>query len=164
MEFERLQRRTRELPLTPLIDVVFILIVFFMLTTSFMKIESLELMLPTKASSKVSVARDDMARIFIQPDGAILFGGNTVEKEDMRKILQATFAENSEQKVVVFSADNVSMQRLVDVMDMVYVAGGKSLFVREWDLSEEGAMVPTAPLPKVNIPVVPVATQGRRSE
>lgn len=165
MEFERLQRKTRDLPLTPLIDVVFILIVFFMLTTSFMKIESLELMLPSAgAPKKVTAARTDMARIFIQPDGTILFGGKTFEKDEMRDILKTTFAENADQNVVVFSAANVSMQRLVDVMDMVYMAGGKSLFVREWDLSDKGAMAPSQPLPKVDVPVVPVATHGRRSE
>ena len=50
MEFERTSRRTiRSLPLVPMIDIMFILIIFFMLTTTFMKIESLELMLPSVA-------------------------------------------------------------------------------------------------------------------
>ena len=43
MEFERASRRKiTSLVLTPLIDVMFILIIFFMLPTSFMRIESLE--------------------------------------------------------------------------------------------------------------------------
>ena len=56
MDFERTRRPPiRSLPLVPMIDVMFILIIFFMLTTSFMRIESLELMLPSvanKASEK----------------------------------------------------------------------------------------------------------------
>ena len=52
MDFERTSRRKLNLPLTPLIDVVFILIIFFMLTTSFMRIESLELLLPSAGKVK----------------------------------------------------------------------------------------------------------------
>lgn len=57
MEFERTSRRKVNLPLIPLIDVIFILIVFFMLTTSFMRIESLELLLPSSAGKAAEVQR-----------------------------------------------------------------------------------------------------------
>nr|AEQ20344.1 biopolymer transport protein ExbD/TolR [uncultured bacterium CSL1] len=133
MDFPRQNRKFRELPLTPLIDVVFILIVFFMLTTSFMKTESLELMLPS-AGGTSDVERQRLARIFIHSDGGLSFGGRRLEVPELNQILKTVFSENAEQRVVLFSAPNVSMQRLVDVMDMVHVAGGKSLFVREWKL------------------------------
>lgn len=135
MDFPRQTRKAKELMLTPLIDVVFILIVFFMLTSSFMKNESLELMLPS-AGGATPDERQRIARIFIHDDGAISFGSRGVDMPELKRVLAAVFSENAEQRVVVFSSPGVSMQRLVDVMDLVHITGGKSLFVREWRKAE----------------------------
>jgi biopolymer transport protein ExbD len=44
------------------------------------------------------------------------------------------FQTAPEQRVVVLVAATVSLQTLVDVMDMVYASGGKNVFVKEWDV------------------------------
>lgn len=144
MDFPRQTRKAKELMLTPLIDVVFILIIFFMLTTSFMKNESLELMLPSAGGATVD-ERQRLARIFIHDDGALSFGERRLEVPELNKVLKTIFSENAEQRVVVFSSPKVSMQRLVDVMDMVHVAGGRSLFVREWRKPNEPVAVSPNP-------------------
>src|SRR5262245_56968075 len=64
MNFERTTRRKPLSPnLTPLIDVLFILIIFFMLTTSFMRIESLELILPSVGGK--AAKNNDVVHLFI---------------------------------------------------------------------------------------------------
>lgn len=130
MEFERSTRRTLNLPLTPLIDVMFILIVFFMLTTSFMRIESLELMLPS--AGKVS-DKKEITHIFIKETGEIVFGSRTVEQDELEESLKRIFANDTATPVMILSAEGVTMQQLVAVMDKVTGAGGKSLFVRKWE-------------------------------
>jgi len=129
MEFERSRRRNLNLPLTPLIDVVFILIIFFMLTTSFMRIESLELLLPS--AGKVS-SKKEVTHIFIQANGEILFGQRAVEPDELSESLNRIFEKDAASPVMVLSADGVTMQQLVAVMDRVTMAGGKSLYVRKW--------------------------------
>ncbi len=130
MEFERTQRRSLSLPLTPLIDVVFILIIFFMLTTSFMRIESLELMLPSagKASDKREVTN-----IFIHANGEIILGKRKVEPDELSETLTRIFSSDPTSPIMLLTADGVTMQQLVAVMDKVTGAGGKSLFVRKWE-------------------------------
>ncbi len=130
MDFERTSRRSLSLPLTPLIDVVFILIIFFMLTTSFIKIESLELMLPSagKASDKKEVTH-----IFIQANGDVILGKRNVEPEELSESLVRIFTQDPSSPVMLLTADGVTMQQLVAVMDRVSGAGGKSLFVRKWN-------------------------------
>jgi biopolymer transport protein ExbD len=130
MEFERSRRRNLNLPLTPLIDVVFILIIFFMLTTSFMRIESLELLLPS--AGKVS-SKKEVTHIFIQVNGEILFGQRAVEPDELSESLNRIFEKDAASPVMVLSADGVTMQQLVAVMDRVTMAGGKSLYVRKWE-------------------------------
>lgn len=138
MEFERTSRRMLNLPLTPLIDVVFILIIFFMLTTSFMRIESLELMLPS--SGKVS-GKKEVTHIFIKENGALIIGRRDVEPDELSETLNRLFAGDPTSPVMLLSAEGVTMQQLVAVMDRVSAAGGKSLFVRKWHSGSEGERV-----------------------
>ncbi|MEZ5691400.1 MAG: biopolymer transporter ExbD [Rickettsiales bacterium] len=129
MEFERIKRNSINLPLTPLIDVVFILIIFFMLTTSFMRIESVELMLPS--AGKVE-NKKEVTHIFIQENGKIILGKRHVEPEELSETLVRLFSEDPYFPVMLLTAEGVTMQQLVAVMDRVTEAGGKSLFVRKW--------------------------------
>jgi biopolymer transport protein ExbD len=138
MEFERTSRRTLNLPLTPLIDVVFILIIFFMLTTSFMRIESLELMLPS--TGKVT-DKKEVTHIFIRENGDLILGRRAVTPDELSDTLIRLFSHDPSSPVMLLTAEGVTMQQLVAVMDKVTVAGGKSLYVRKWlpKAPEEGA-------------------------
>jgi biopolymer transport protein ExbD len=129
MEFERTSRRSLNLPLTPLIDVVFILIIFFMLTTSFMRIESLELMLPS--SGKVT-DKKEVTHIFIRENGDLILGKRDVSPDELSDTLVRLFSQDPSSPVMLLTAEGVTMQQLVAVMDKVTVAGGKSLYVRKW--------------------------------
>ncbi len=129
IEFERTRKSVRNLPLTAMIDVVFILIIFFMLTTSFMRYESMELLLPSAGGGKAANAKD-VARIVINNDNSINFGQRRVSEQELNHTLETILTDNPNQRVVVFTDNKVSMQKLVSVMDMVTVAGGKSLYVR----------------------------------
>lgn len=138
-EFERSTRRTFDnLNLTPLIDVLFILIIFFMLTTSFMKIESLELILPS-AGGKAS-ANKDVVHLFIYPNGDMALGKRKVDPDDLEQSLVRMFEKDANTKIMLLTADGVTMQQLVNIMDRVYMSGGKSLFVRKWQDAEAKKM------------------------
>ncbi len=131
MEFERSARvKVRNLPLTALIDVMFILVIFFMLTTTFMRIESLELMLPS--TSKTATKQEAM-HLFIDGDGKMMLGQRRVDQAELAESLARMFEKDPATSIMMLTADGVTMQQLVDVMDRVYMAGGRSLFVRKWD-------------------------------
>lgn len=162
MDFPRSRKPLLDIPLIPLIDVAFILIIFFMLTTSFMKIESMEIMLPAAGSPSTKKVVDvNMAHIYLHDRGQITYGQRPVDKLELQKTLLSIFQNYPEQRVVVLVARGVSLQSLVDIMDLVYTAGGKNVFVKEWEAAPANA--PTiAPLPAAApampvAPVVPVA-------
>jgi biopolymer transport protein ExbD len=139
MDFERSPRRSLNLPLTPLIDVVFILIIFFMLTTSFMRIESLELLLPS--AGKVA-SKKEVVHIFVKANGEIIFGQRTVEPEELSESLIRIFTKDANSPIMLLSADGVTMQQLVAVMDRVTMAGGKSLYIRKWETAQQSPKQP----------------------
>lgn len=128
IEFSTKRKALRELPLVAMIDVVFILIFFFMLTTSFMRIESMELMLPT--ASKGMVTKREISRITILNDDRVMFGKRLVGLPEMKTTLTDIFRDSPKQAVVVFVDDKVTMQRMVTVLDAVNMAGGQSIYVR----------------------------------
>jgi biopolymer transport protein ExbD len=149
MEFERTRRRrTRSLQLTPMIDIMFILIVFFMLTTTFMRIESLELNLPSvsrKAAEK-GAEKGDIVHLFIQANGDMLLGTRRIDQDDLNESMKRMFDKDANTRVMLLSAEGVSMQQLVGIMDRISLAGGKSLFVRKWESAPPAAREPAKPV------------------
>jgi biopolymer transport protein ExbD len=129
----------RSLNLTPLIDVLFILIIFFMLTTSFMRIESMELILPSAASNaKASAAKQEVVRVFLSANGDMTLGQRKLKNSELDETLSRLFAKDPDTRIMLLTADGVTMQQLVNVMDRVSVLGGKSLFVRKWAKDRKG--------------------------
>lgn len=139
MDFERSTRRVISLPLTPLIDVMFILIIFFMLTSSFMRVESLELNLPSVSPKPAE--RTDVMHLFIQADGNMLLGKRKLDQQELTESLTRMFKKDPNTKVMLLTAEGVTMQQLVNVMDNIYAVGGRSLFVRKWDAAPQAAQV-----------------------
>jgi len=131
MEFERSSRQVIALPLTPLIDVMFILIIFFMLTTSFMRVESLELNLPSVSPKPAE--KTDVMHLFIQADGNMLLGKRKLDQQELTESLSRMFRKDPNTKMMILTAEGVTMQQLVNVMDNIYQVGGRSLFVRKWE-------------------------------
>jgi biopolymer transport protein ExbD len=145
IEFDRIQsRRLRDLNLTPLIDVLFILIIFFMLTTSFMRIESLELILPSTAGA--TAEDENTVHLFIYANGGMAIGKRRIDQSELTESLARMLEKDSRTKIMMLTADGVTTQQLVNIMDRVSLAGGRSLFVRKWENAPEEAKKP-APLP-----------------
>lgn len=135
MNIERSPRKKMAaLNLTPLIDMLFILIIFFMLTTSFMKVESLELILPSAAGK--SAEKEEVVHVYIYASGDMSLGQRRLDQAELTESLKRVLSNDSNTKVMLLTAEGVSVQQLVNVMDRVYQLGGKSLLVRKWDSKE----------------------------
>ena len=128
MEIERNRKRVEEINLTALIDIVFHLMVFVMLTTSFVVSESMELSLPSGKSRGESTANKAMRLVLIS-DGAIVVDGEKMEGEGLNSALVERLGNNPETKIAIFTTESVNVQQLVKVMDMVYLAGGHNVQV-----------------------------------
>jgi len=146
MDFERAKRRrVTNLPLTPMIDIMFMLIIFFMLTTTFMRIESLELNLPS-VTSKAVVEKSEVVHLFIQANGDMLLGSRKLDQDGLSESMKRMFDKDANTKVMLLTAEGVTMQQLVGIMDRISLAGGKSLFVRKWDAAPTAATDPAQPV------------------
>ena len=130
MDFERRERFARHIDLTALVDIVFHLMVFFMLTTSFVVAESMELTLPSaKPITATAVAPTEFTRIVVRPGGGLLVGNIPVTGEQLQSMLITSLAKQPNAKIVILSTPGVLVQELVAVLDMVYFAGGVNVQV-----------------------------------
>ena len=121
----RSNRSTLELNMTPLIDMVFILLIFFLVTTSFVKETGVDVNRPT-ASTAVS---KDKASIFIAIDqnDRIFMDHREIDPRAVRANVERALAENPDSAVVVV-ADKVSTAgAAIVVMDGCRMAGVKNV-------------------------------------
>ena len=113
--------------LTPLIDMVFILLVFFLLT-SFVLFPSIEITLPQSGSAE-SPGPADLV-VSVRADGSLLLNGEPVDEGTLRRELTARDFDSQGESaaVVVIQSDRrVSFGRVIEVMDLCRESGAREI-------------------------------------
>ncbi len=122
MQFEG-RRRTSQIPnLTPLIDIVFLLLVFFMLTSHFVQEQALNIDLPVADSGEV-VSEDDQLEVVIKPDGLFLIDEHIVEPENLEAMLRQQLKGRKDKLVRVRGDRGAPLGKAVAVLDAARKAG-----------------------------------------
>ena len=125
MEFTRPRRRHRGLDLTPLIDVVFLLIVFLILTASFQE-PSLTLDLPSGSTAENS-DRESVLLVELDAQGHLAVDGDSVATDSFQKALEAALG-SAEQRVVRLLADRrVEYGELLPVIERIRASGAQAI-------------------------------------
>lgn len=107
---------------TPMIDVVFQLVLFFMVSTTFRTAPGIQVDLP-RSSQDIVVADKDDVNIWMTLEGAIYVDDQPVTREGLDRRLQRT-AERDPDTLVVIKADTgVEHGRVVSVMDLARARG-----------------------------------------
>ncbi|HKM27660.1 MAG TPA: biopolymer transporter ExbD [Thiopseudomonas sp.] len=121
MRFPRKPREPVDINLAPLIDVVFILLLFFVVTTTFTRETQLKVDLPEAVSGEQVQAEVKAAlEILIGVDGSFALNGKSLSKNDLTTLMEALREESGGDKSipVVLSADGKSPhQAVVTAMD-----------------------------------------------
>ena len=118
-------RRKRALiSLTPLIDVVFILLVFFMLASSFLDWRAIDLEPPVRTGAGMT---EDPALLIEIEIGGLSLAGASIAVDELPSFLEAAMNENPNRPVLISPASGVPLQRTVDVLDTVRGIGATSI-------------------------------------
>ncbi len=125
MPIKTLPQEEPQLNLTPMIDVILTLIIFFMVATKFSEEErAVDLKLPTAAQSSTPVAAAASPRIVnVQADGSILLGTTPISIEDLTKQLAAARQQSPKIQVLVRGDRMTPHGRMADVYGAVRQAG-----------------------------------------
>jgi biopolymer transport protein ExbD len=116
-----------ELDMTPMLDIVFIMLIFFIVTTSFVKESGVVVNTPQASTA----AQQKSANIFIAitESGEVWIDRRPVDPRSVRAIVARLHADNPEGSVIIQSDESAATGILVDVMDQVRLAGVEGIAI-----------------------------------
>lgn len=117
-------RRRALISLTPLIDVVFILLVFFMLASSFLDWRAIDLSAPAEAGAGGTL--EGALLVEVRSDGLRL-GGAAIDGDALVRRVRDRLGEAPETRVLVKPAGDVTLQQAVAVLDRLATVEGADI-------------------------------------
>ena len=138
MKFRRQRRDELAINLTPLIDVVFLLLIFFMVSTSFTKSTQLAINLP---EAEGEPAPDSLTRLelTIDAEGRYLLNGNSVDNSPkaLRSALRAAAGERRDLPLTIAADGAAAHRNVVTALDAASALGFQQLTIAAQSISQE---------------------------
>jgi len=110
----KLEHGLRQIDIAPLIDVVFLLLIFFMLTSSFVVQPGIKINLPKAVTSEV-VNRESI-ELVVSGENVVYLGGKVITMDELNKLFKQT--SGRKQSVLIKSDRRASLGRVVEIWDM----------------------------------------------
>jgi biopolymer transport protein ExbD len=117
-----------DINVTPLVDIMLVLLIIFMLTAHLIARQVIEVQLP-KAAQAASVSPTTLA-VTLTREGRMFLNGTPATPESLRAAIQASVAKDPKTQVIVAGDKNVSHGRVVWVLDLVKSLGVTSFAIQ----------------------------------
>ncbi|MBU1170983.1 MAG: biopolymer transporter ExbD [Proteobacteria bacterium] len=112
-------------PLTSLIDIVFMLLIYFLLTTNFMVEEGIKVKLP-QAKASAPITREEIT-VYVDREGRAFINTKEFREDALFKELKTMIGGQKDRLVMVKADRLVELNRAVKVMDLAKAAGAERL-------------------------------------
>lgn len=128
MSFKRKKREEIRVELTSMVDVVFLLLIFFMISTTFVESQGIVVDLPTASSKKIQQAPEEV-KIYLEKSGRIHLDEHLISFSDLESHL-AGYADRAATTTFILLADKKAQHgRVVELMDAARRAGFQKLAI-----------------------------------
>lgn len=113
-----------ELELAPMIDVVFLLLIFFIVTWQFARFErDMDISVPAAEESTDEPRNIGEIIVNVREDGSIILNGRTVSRDELLSKLQAISQAYPDQAVILRGSSEANFQAIINVLDQIKKAG-----------------------------------------
>ncbi len=119
------KKNSNGIEVTPLIDMVFLLLIFFLLTSYYTK-PTIPVNLPESDSAEIH--KESGITIVVTKDGSFIVGKETITKEALPGLLHTLLSSSPEKKVHIQADTSVEFGIIVQLMDDAYKAGARDIF------------------------------------
>ncbi|GIS86483.1 MAG: biopolymer transporter ExbD [Gammaproteobacteria bacterium] len=119
-------REESEINITPMLDIVFIMLIFFIVTTSFVKEISIDVNRPTKSPIKEQ-KKSEVISVRISAEGQIFVQDRLITLDAVRANIESNLALKPQATVVVVSDREADAGFLVKVIDQSRLAGARNV-------------------------------------
>ena len=127
MRYREKKDDSQHVDISPLIDMVFILLIFFMVTTTFVKDMNLEINRPTASSA--TPASSKAIRVYVDKVGDVYIDEQPVKMWVVQSVVRDALKYSTEKSVLVVVDESVESGKLVNVVDQIKLAGAKDVGV-----------------------------------
>jgi biopolymer transport protein ExbD/biopolymer transport protein TolR len=134
MQFKKARRVDPRMDITPLIDVVLLLVIFFMLTTTFIGAPAIKVKLPTSSAKEISKERKEV-KVTVTKDGKLYVDkriggtGDPISLKELEKLLNKVARENRDTMVIIRADEDTTHGTVVAVMDVAKNSGLNKLAI-----------------------------------
>jgi biopolymer transport protein ExbD len=118
----RAEEDENEINLTPMLDVVFIMLIFFIVTATFIRETGLDVQRPDQNENIPVVKEDGAILVIIDNNDDIWIDGAIVDERAVRAHIERLHAENADRPVVIQAERTSTTKTLVAVMDASHQA------------------------------------------
>ncbi len=127
MQFQVKRRRKVTINITSLIDVLFLLLIFFMISSTFLEQPGIKLELPEAKSAVVTEQRDYV--LFVDQEGRLFLNQDEVTLEDLGARLKEALPSMKDRALILKADQDVAHGIVVRVMDIAKESGVKKLVI-----------------------------------
>ena len=127
MRYRKRKQEEGTVDISPLIDMVFILLIFFMVTTTFVKDMKLELNRPS--ASTATAASTKAIRVFIDKFGDVYVDNQPVRIYVLQSKLRDMLRSTTDKSLLVVTDENVAAKTVIEVVDQCKLAGATDVGV-----------------------------------
>lgn len=121
-----------EIDMTPMLDIVFIMLIFFIVTTSFVKESGIEMQRPSGKSASTTKVKANVL-VTINSMGQVVIDGKEVDIRSVRANVEKTLAESPDASVIVQAHKDSDTDILVGVVNAAKEAGVDKVSVASYE-------------------------------
>ncbi len=124
----RKEEPSAEIPASSMADIAFLLIIYFMVTTTFAATRGLDFALPEDDDTPPIIEKEDSVLVSIQPDGSLLVDQKPMRDNEILEYLAPKLENNPKKPVIIQPEPLAPYGRMVEVFDELRkgkVLGGK---------------------------------------
>jgi len=115
------QRINADISMTPMIDIVFQLLTFFMITSTYIQTSSLNVDLPKATASDTSIIQENIVTIY--KNGSLEWNSSKISKSDLSIKLQDMKKKNPNTSIVIQGDEGINYGLLIEIMDQARLVG-----------------------------------------
>jgi biopolymer transport protein ExbD len=129
MVFQRRVSKKSRLSIAPLLDMIFILLIFFVVSTTFSQLPGVVIQAP-EATTPDTLSPQTLT-IGITSQGVYVYDQQTLSMDQLRGILANHYAQNTQQRVLIMADKRTALQHVIGVMDMCKAIGIQQVAIAE---------------------------------
>lgn len=127
----RKKKQDPEIPTGALPDIVFLLLIFFLVTTAIDAEKGLDLVLPPATTDFVKIPKKNIKNLLINAAGQVAIDGEAVEIRDITRIVKEAIQENPKLIISIKSDRLTKYDVYIDVLDRLKKADAKRISIAE---------------------------------